>query len=208
LSCHTGLAVIESRWFPKQNTSVRGLFDLLADLNCDTTHAYHYEMAMSEPALKESLARLRVQSGIRHIYVATHGDKDGIHLANGSKLTRTELRNCLSKLPEERSRLDGVYFGSCNFVGEEFAEYFFDGAFEEKSGRMTSVKWVAGYSTEVDWVESSALDFLFFNKLLHARGEYTTEAGRLRYACEEIRKLAGGWLMNLALASLEEFGAS
>lgn len=50
---HTNVAVLESTWFQHKNTSVRGLFELIADINCDNPHSYNYEMANSEVALKE-----------------------------------------------------------------------------------------------------------------------------------------------------------
>jgi len=38
----TNICVIESKWWAETNTSVRGMFDLLADLHTGTPHGYEY----------------------------------------------------------------------------------------------------------------------------------------------------------------------
>ena len=55
---HTNIAVIESNWWRKSNTSVRGLFDLVANIAFDNPNAYHYEMVNTEDALKEVMPRI------------------------------------------------------------------------------------------------------------------------------------------------------
>ena len=47
MSDHTGIAVLESKWWPNRNTSIRPLFDMVAEITKEDPHAYHYEMAGS-----------------------------------------------------------------------------------------------------------------------------------------------------------------
>lgn len=95
---HTGIAVIEGTWWRKHNTSIRGLFDLVADIACGNPHGYHYEMANSEAALKEVIPRIASYRECRYLCLSMHGDYDGIYTLSEERLSRAELRNLLCKL--------------------------------------------------------------------------------------------------------------
>lgn len=69
------LAVIESRWWRQGNSSVRGLFDVLADIHEDNPASYHYEMFNNRASLNEIVRR----AARRHdnIYIGAHGRYSG-----------------------------------------------------------------------------------------------------------------------------------
>ena len=61
------LAVIESRWWVDGNSSVKGLFDVLADILVDNPSAYHYEMFNNAESLREVLFRLSVKRTVAKV---------------------------------------------------------------------------------------------------------------------------------------------
>lgn len=185
---HTGLAVLESNWWRKSNVSVRGLFDLAANIACENPNAYHYEMANSEAAIKEAIPRIASYRECKYLCIATHGDEHGFQLLNNDKLSRTELRNLLVRVHETKgSKLRGLHLASCLFGTENLANFLFQGSH--------GIHWIAGYEEEVDWIDSSALDLLFFNELLYGDGE--TENQRIRRTADRLLKIASGLVTEL-----------
>lgn len=148
----TGIAVIESTWWKKKNTSVRHLFEIIADIVVKNPHGYHYEMANNVEGLKKAIETLSSTKDIRYLYLAMHGNGDGIVVHNRETLSAIVLRNILSKANQQRSSLKGLYLGCCEFATSERVSKLFE--------RDISPTWIAGYSTSVDWIESSALDML------------------------------------------------
>lgn len=184
------LSVVESKWFKRKNTSVKGLFDLIADLHCENPNEYHYEMAMSEEALKEAVPRLGSDNQVRWLYIATHGDADGLHLANGDVFSRTKLRNLFRQIKDTPgSKLHGLFLGSCLFGDEALADFLL--------GPDVDLAWVAGYGEEVDWIESSTLDFLFFNTLLKYRDVEKTERQLIEAVASELVDRVPGLILDL-----------
>jgi len=185
---HTNVAVLESTWFQHKNTSVRGLFELIADINCDNPHSYNYEMANSEVALKEVIPRIASYRKCKYLYFAMHGNENGLQLLNKERMSRAELRNLLAKVKKQPgSQLSGIFLGSCLFGTEKLAEFIFSGD--------VGINWIAGYSEEVDWVKSSALDLLFFNELIS--GDDGSEIARINRTAEDLLDTAPGLVRNL-----------
>jgi len=149
------LAVIEGKWFNKRNTSVRGMFDLLSDIRTDSPHNYHYEMFNDATAFREIFLRLSATRGIHHIYVASHGNNNCLFGTNGDSISRTIIQNTIAAANKEDGRLDSIYFGCCLFGTQEILE-----ASLTASG---SIRWVAGYDKSVEFIASSALDWIFWN---------------------------------------------
>ena len=86
------LAVIESRWEEDGNSSVRGLFDLLADIHEDNPSDYHYEMFNNQASLEEII--LRTAGRKRNLYIASHANDR--YLAPAEALPETTfLEQCL-----------------------------------------------------------------------------------------------------------------
>lgn len=83
--------------------------------------------------------------------------------------------------------MSGIFLGSCLFGTEKLAEFIFSGD--------VGINWIAGYSEEVDWVKSSALDLLFFNELIS--GDDGSEIARINRTAEDLLDTAPGLVRNL-----------
>ena len=186
----SGLAVVEGKWSAQTNVSVKGLFDILSDINFDTPHAYLFEMFCDASSLDNIVGRMGKDSSVRYLYIGAHGTDDGIE-GSGGKVSRTKLRNSLSKLAS--GSLEGLFLGTCSFGQDWNAEYLLS----PPSIPNPPIKWVAGYTEYIDWIDSSVLDLLFWNTILDRRFARETPVERIRLAAEEILKLAPGLVEEL-----------
>jgi len=181
------LAVVESRWERKKNYSVRSIFDLISDLSYGDTHGYHYEMVNDEHAFREIVSRLRQTRGIRALYIAAHGIKDGIRASNGNLIDKQLIfRTLTRRLADETGSLDGVHFGACWFLDERHAFNLLRRHGEGEPGLW----WVAGYEKVIDWIDSSAVDMFFWQQYLN--DEEGTAMERIHRCAEAIRRLMPG----------------
>ena len=159
------LAVIESRWWTDRNSSVRGLFDLLADIRKDNPSAYHYEMFNNSASLKEIVLRT---AGKRYLYIAAHANDDYIEGAESkpeNRISRRQFRIILRN-PSVlgRNRLRGLFVGSCLFVNEGNARFLL----RNSNNNNAQIKWIAGYSKRIDFIDSSVVDLYFWNAYYEA----------------------------------------
>lgn len=185
----SGIAVIESTWWRGSNVSVRGMFELIADIGYDNPHDYHYEMANSAAALKEAIPRIALDRKCKYLCLAMHGDEAGIVTLNDNRLSRSALKKLLVDIKSTSgAKLRGIYLSCCLVGTAALADYLF----REDVG----VSWIAGYSTEADWIESSALDFLFFNTLVRTRDE-ATDIQKIHSVAARLRKAAPGLIEDL-----------
>ena len=150
------LAVVESRWWEAGNVSVRGLFEVIASILKDNQDAYHYEMFSNGDSLKEIVPRIARKNYIRNLVIAAHGDQDGIYGAEAetnedNRISRTVLRNILGTIP--RRSLNGLYLGTCSTANPDTVAFLLNG------GR---VRWVAGYSEEIGWLDGASLELYFW----------------------------------------------
>lgn len=144
------LAVIESRWWDRSNDSVRGIFDMLAGIHHDNPFAYHYEMFSSGDSLREIIKRIAASKDLFNIYIGAHGSETEIHGPGDIRISRTVLRNTLKEIGA--SKLHGLFFGCCGF-GNQI----------ESLASKTNLTWIAGYTEDVDWLHSCAMDLYFWN---------------------------------------------
>lgn len=155
------LAVIESRWWRQGNSSVRGLFDVLADIHEDNPATYHYKMFNNRASLNEIIRRTAKR--YLNIYIGAHGNDQSILGAEGRRennISRTEFRNILrGGMGQKSARLRGVFVGSCMFVNENNAHFLLD----QNEKNMPRVRWISGYSKKVDFIDSSVVDLFFWN---------------------------------------------
>lgn len=159
---HTGLAVIESRWWEYGNDSVRPLFETLAGILYGNPHAVRYDMFAEKASLSQIINEVSQDGSYHSIYIGSHGDNGSIYGLGESKISRTELRNILIKANDHHS-ISGLYFGSCLIATAQNASFWLPDNYE------TGLEWVAGYTTKVDWVDSSAVDMIFWSKYLLER---------------------------------------
>lgn len=188
----TKIAVIESRWHNpsndiERNTTVRPLFEFLANIHYGTHHDFEYEMVGTASALDEALGRLARSRRVTVAYLAMHGGTNGLHLHSGQRVTRTRLRNRLREISgEDGSKLRGLYLGACLFGTPQLAQFLLR--------REINITWIAGYQESVDFVHSTALDLLFFNTWLDVkqRNRGYTERQRIGAVADRLRAEAEG----------------
>lgn len=189
---HTGIAVLEGKWWRGWNSSVQTTFSMFAEMTVHDSHAYHYEMTNSIAALNEAIPRIASDRKFRYLYLATHGGPGGLHLINGEEVKISHLKRLFSKLPIG-SRFHGLYFASCSIGTEEAAT---------KLLRNTELTWIAGYQRDVGWVQSTALDILFFNELLAVT--HLSESNAIKEVARRLRMLASGLVSELGFGLFVE----
>lgn len=156
----SSLAVIEGRWFNNQNTSVKSIFDVLSDVHFKDINNYKYEKFYNRSAFQDLIRDLGAQQNLHYIYIAAHGSEDAIYAGNNDQISRTIIRNLLFDISyQPGSVLIGIFFGSCKFINKNTID-FFNGI------NLGNLLWIAGYSTAIDWIPSTALDWCFWNSFL------------------------------------------
>jgi hypothetical protein len=186
----SGLVVLEGRWFRQYNTSVKSLFDVLADINFDSPHAYYYETfanAESLDAIIKNVCGPRKRK--KYLYVGAHGNENYIH-GSAKEISRVQFRNSLGATGNS---ICGIFIGSCLFGSTRNAEFLFN----PNNPMPNHIKWVAGYERSVDWIESTVLDLLFWNTLFSYDPNKCTELEMIEYTCQEMSEQAHGLIKKL-----------
>jgi hypothetical protein len=147
------IACLESLWHTdlEDHWSVRPILEVvatiqdvkLAHLSCNTEPEFAYNLKM--------LAKRRAD-GI--LYLAFHGGPGELYLADDTAISL----EALSEYMGTRFTDWTIHFGCCSTVRVEPERVQ---AFIE----ATRVKMVIGYTKDVDWIESSAMDLLIFQAL-------------------------------------------
>lgn len=107
-------------------------------LSCNTLHEFEFNL---------NVIRRSRKSGV--LYLAFHGASDCISLPDGRKLSFDEL----AELMGQRFKNWVVHFGSCstcNVDQERLREF----------RELTGVAAVTGYTKDIDWIDSAALDLV------------------------------------------------
>jgi hypothetical protein len=159
------LAVLESDWFEGYNHSVRGFYEGLSRAIYETADGFHYERFVGRASLEDAMRHLVAKRDVRYVYLASHGETSYIRCPNRERIKRDEFARMLGELAAT-TRLDGLYFASCLFGSKRTGELLLG-----EGSRTRRLKWIAGYTTSVDWIESMALDWLFWNYVLAAEGD-------------------------------------
>lgn len=190
----TTLAVIEGKWFRNQNISVRSLFDLISDLKFGSPHEYHYEMFNNAASLQEILGRLGSTDKVHNIYVAAHGSTDSITGSNEEDIGYIKVKNAIKQISESNGRLNSIYFGSCLFgTHENLSSFLFE-------GHGNKIRWVAGYTKEINFVKSSMLDMLFWDIYLNC--EQGSPLSRIEFVTKTLKDQVGGLIDELGFKVL------
>jgi hypothetical protein len=186
---HTGLAVIESRWWTDGNDSVRPLFETLAGIVEGNPHSVRYDMFIEKTSLSELIVDIAAKGTCHSIYIGAHGNDTMIKGLGKAEISRTVLRNMLSK-SNKKATVTGIYFGSCLVGTKENA------AFWLSKKAKTGLKWVAGYTKSINWIDSSAIDMIFWSKYLNERKtnrsrkkNKKTDLEMVKLAASEMKKL-------------------
>lgn len=94
---HTGLVVVEARWWTTGNDSVRPLFETLSGIVEDNPHSVRYDMFVNKSSFSEIFANIVRSSECHSIYIASHGDENSIGGMGSCSISRVELRNIFRK---------------------------------------------------------------------------------------------------------------
>ena len=178
------LAVIEGRWDKRSNCSVKPFFDTYSDVTHGNHNSFHYETFGDAAAFSEIVQRVGEQRGIRYVYVAAHGSDEGIFGASGALIPNKVIIESL-----KHARLDGVFFGACEFGVLKNARKILRSS-------DVALSWVAGYGSDVDWIRSSLADILFWRKYLETLlDEKKTPKAAVRYTAEALVRYSPGMLL-------------
>lgn len=193
----TNLAVLEGKWFKDKNTSIKSVVDLIGDLQYENPHCYYYEMFCNAGAIQSIIDRVCRMDKIRLVYIAAHGSKNGIQGTDQdptSIISAKQLINCFKRLKsplpgkQNGKHIDGVFFGSCEFMTENTAAAFLN---RENS----NLQWIAGYCETVDWIKSTVCDLFFWNTYLlnhHNEEDETTVREAIGITADEINSFMPG----------------
>ncbi len=165
----SGLVVLEGRWENNRNISVKALFDLLMEMQFGNIHEYHFENFATGESLRAIIRHIcGPYTQKRYIYIGAHGQNHHIY-GSVESITRTHLNNTLRDYLGGQIR--GIFFGSCLFCNENNISFFF----EERHGVPNNVRWISGYGVSVDWMQSTALDIIFWQSLFRIKENYPDE---------------------------------
>ncbi|HMQ53066.1 MAG TPA: hypothetical protein PKE64_18615 [Anaerolineae bacterium] len=117
-------------------------------LTCNTRGELEYNL--------EALKKLKKKKQYGILYLSFHGEPGYIHLADETKISLEELADLFG----QRFSDWVIHFGSCGTVDVEKERL-------TQFVEATQVLLVSGYTQSVDWIESAAMDLLFFSYLLH-----------------------------------------
>lgn len=180
------LTILEGRWFPRKNVSLRDMFlPFLTVWTKNGDGAHHYEMFTNASSFSDAIAHAFAGGHSHTIYIAAHGSRTGIKGFHDDGISRAKVRHALRRAkPSQRRR--GVYFGSCLFGTQKNAEFLLN--------ECPRVAWIVGYTTSVDWVDSSVLDLFFLRHYLFPEpgpgvSRPRTQLQRLAFAVERVRAM-------------------
>ena len=151
----------EGEWDNKHSElSVRPLIHVLeqAYLAAGKQLTYSYKFCQSMRRLRDNLkldGRVFSKSTYRHcLYFAFHGDSSGLWSFDGSEtMSFTEIAAVLG----QKAAGGIIFFGSCGTRMTESELSKFKSA--------TNADLVVGYGSNVDWLQSSMYEMLFFSEL-------------------------------------------
>ena len=199
----TRIGVLETSWYRGSNLAVRPLFEVLSHLNTTSgVDGYLYERFTGKKSFADAMQFLIASRKVSYIYVACHGKeprrgqkiaygKIDLEAGNTEPISRSEIRN---KLFKAKGTFQGIYLAACFFgTGENLRYLLLDPPQRgRKRRRKNPAKWVASYQTSVPWIESAALDLLFWQTLLDAPKSKRAVGARIRYVAETLKKACPG----------------
>jgi hypothetical protein len=144
--------VLESYWSEslRERDSVQPFIKGLCDLYAWEFHYRTFDSVNDLDLWIRNFNKVRRAGKDKIIYLATHGSKGG--------RLRTLEQNipiaALGRILAGTRSIDGLHLGSCNLGQPKVLEDL---------ARKTALDWVAAYDKEVPWLESTALDLVFWS---------------------------------------------
>lgn len=144
--------VLESYWSEDlaERDSVFPFVKGLCDLNQWELYYRTFDSANDLKLWIGTFDRIRRSRAEKIVYVASHGNRAG----RLRTLEGTIPMNTVGGAFRSARTIAGLHLGSCNLGKPRVLEEFI---------RKTPLQWVAAYDQEVPWVESTALDILFWS---------------------------------------------
>jgi hypothetical protein len=167
-SAHRAIFVLESPWEmdagDANRTSVLPFVEGIAKLAGDTEvfHANFYDKSSFEKALK-CLTKTRYENAI--IYIAAHGST--------TRIGGVKTQDLLFEVAEVSKLLNvtGVLLGSC-LAGS-------DSLLLKVYIESSNLRWCAGYSTSVSWLEGTLMDCSLISRMLDLDEDDFEEADQI-----------------------------
>jgi len=188
------IGVLETSWGDKSSDSVRAFFEGLSNANLDIADGFVYERFSSKRSFSDTISYVIEKRRVQFLYIASHGDSGGLRAANYDKISRTEIRNDICALHNKpRTTLHGLFIGSCQFVTDKSARILFS-----DNGKMKNpLKWIAGYDTKAAWVQSTALDYMFWDTLFLERSLTKSHLTAITRAADDLSENCSGLIRKL-----------
>jgi hypothetical protein len=144
--------VLESYWSEDltQHDSVQPFIKGLCDLYQWEFHYRTFDSANDLSFWIDSFQKIRRSKQQKIVYIASHGDAKGQLTTLEENIPITKLSKALNAAPS----VMGLHLGACSLGKSDLLE---------KLLKSTPLEWVAAYDQEVPWLESTALDLLFWS---------------------------------------------
>ncbi len=197
LSRHLGLGIVETRWFDERHHTVRPLFEFLSYALRDRSDAFTYERFVGAVSFRESV-RFMGSGGAEYLYVAAHGDFSRIEAPDGSRLSRTFIRNTFCEVNRNKRRLKGVLFGACKFGDAQNLTELLRPSRVRGLRVPNRLLWVGGYGQEIDYTRSSLFDIYFYD--LFFRTSAKTEIDRVQKTLDQLNRFIPGLVDSLSFS--------
>ena len=149
------LAVMETaEWFYRdQIASAQPLVRILSQQMRQDPSYFPYSTFVDKESLLATLKHFHDKHGIQYIHIACHGEEGKLQV-HGGPIRADSVWNILDK-----TTLRGVFLSACQLhsLAENIVAHIATGV------------WIAGYSEDADWLESTAFEMLFWRKTLELR---------------------------------------
>jgi hypothetical protein len=147
----------EWKWDPPDRQTVAPMLDLL---EAQGVAECARRDAVTEGELLHLIERWATDGafrGFRYLYLASHGESGKVWFADKRRTSIGRVADRIKPCPSAKHRV--AHFGSCSVLADDrLAEDFMD-----RSG----IGALYGYSEDVGWIDSAALDLLLIQATAH-----------------------------------------
>ena len=190
-------SVIESRWFPEGNHTVKPIFEAIASIYYENPSAFFHDTFTEKKSLDSHFSIRGMDKTTEVIYLATHGDEKNNICTQTQSISRTELRNTIEN-NNTKKQIKGLFFGTCFTGNQDIAGHLLE-------YKHSHLEWVAGSSEDVDWIDGTAIDMIFFSKLAE---EYKSNKKRKKgkYSARKMAHIAATELLKIVPGAFTHYG--
>lgn len=152
-----GIACIESFWDSnvERRLNVGPLLEIIASRN---SSRFIHLTCNTQDELKFALKSIPAKAPFRILYFAFHGHPGTIELADGTSLSLDELATIMGR----KFANWVIHFGTCGTIHTTPAVL-------RDFKRRTGAALLLGYTKNIDWVESAAMDLILFDWMLYSQ---------------------------------------